>query len=68
MPRDSDSRIIPREEDAVREWLASDRVFHIMRDHPWQCTSILGGIGFTSHMYSLVEIGQILQFKRENVT
>lgn len=44
MSRDSDSPIIPREEDAVREWLASDRIFHIMRDHPMHCTSILGGI------------------------
>jgi hypothetical protein len=46
MSRDSDSQIIPREEDAVREWLASDRIFHIMRDHPDHCTSILGGIDF----------------------
>lgn len=50
MSRDSDSRIIPREQDAVREWLASDRVFHVMRDHPWQCTSILGGISFTLYL------------------
>lgn len=42
MSRDSDSRIIPREEDAVREWLASDRMFHIMRDHPWHCRFIVG--------------------------
>jgi hypothetical protein len=44
MSRDSDSRIIPREEDAVREWLTSDKIFHIMRDHPWQCVNILAGI------------------------
>ncbi|KAI9563629.1 hypothetical protein GHT06_011093 [Daphnia sinensis] len=42
MSRDSDSQIIPREEDAVREWLASDRMFHIMRDHPWHCRFIVG--------------------------
>jgi hypothetical protein len=38
MSKDSDSHIIPREQDAVNEWLASDRIFHIMRelrDHPW---------------------------------
>ncbi|XP_059351552.1 uncharacterized protein LOC130689401 [Daphnia carinata] len=34
MSRDSDTAIITREQDAVREWLASDRDFHIMRDHP----------------------------------
>ena len=35
--RDSDSLIIQREEDAVREWIASERTFHIMRDHPAHC-------------------------------
>lgn len=44
MSRDSDSLIIQREQDAVAEWLASDRVFHIMRDHHLHCTAILGGI------------------------
>jgi hypothetical protein len=42
MSRDADSPIIPREEDAVREWLSGDRIFHIMRDHPLHCVSILG--------------------------
>lgn len=44
MSRDADSPIIPREEDAVREWLSGDRIFHIMRDHPLHCVSILGGL------------------------
>ncbi|XP_045028866.1 uncharacterized protein LOC116920980 [Daphnia magna] len=43
MSRDSDSAIIAREEDAVREWLASDRTYHIMRDHPQHCVTFLGG-------------------------
>lgn len=43
MSRDSDSRILSREEHAVREWLASNWMFHIMRDHPWHCRYILGG-------------------------
>ncbi|XP_046459065.1 uncharacterized protein LOC124205651 isoform X1 [Daphnia pulex] len=42
MSRDSDSHIIPREQEAVNEWLASDRIFHIMRDHPWHCRFIVG--------------------------
>ncbi|XP_046637085.1 uncharacterized protein LOC124315451 [Daphnia pulicaria] len=42
MSRDSDSQIIPREQDAVNEWLASDRIFHIMRDHHWHCRFIVG--------------------------
>ncbi|XP_046449582.1 uncharacterized protein LOC124198012 isoform X3 [Daphnia pulex] len=44
MSRDADSPIIRREEDAVREWLSGDRIFHVMRDHPKHCVSILGGL------------------------
>ncbi|KZS08982.1 Uncharacterized protein APZ42_026988 [Daphnia magna] len=46
MSRDSDSLIVvPREQDAVREWLASDDIFHTMKDHPNHCsTSMLGGM------------------------
>jgi len=32
--RDTDTRILLREKLAVDEWLASDKSFHIMRDHP----------------------------------
>jgi len=42
--RDTDSRINMREKYAVDEWLASDKSFHIMRDHPWHGTQILGGM------------------------
>ena len=42
--RDCDSRITQREVDAVNDWLKSDLHFHIMRDHPWHGTEILGGM------------------------
>jgi hypothetical protein len=42
--RDCDSRITQREVAAVNEWLDSDFLFHIMRDHPWHGTQILGGM------------------------
>jgi len=42
--RDADSRLSIREADAVAEWLNSDRDFHIMRDHPYHNTEILGGM------------------------
>ena len=32
--RDLDSRIIPREVEAVNEWLESEKSLHVMRDHP----------------------------------
>ncbi|XP_046632219.1 uncharacterized protein LOC124311892 [Daphnia pulicaria] len=43
MSRDSDSVIITREQDAVAEWLASNKTFHIMRDNPHHCSFFLGG-------------------------
>lgn len=42
--RDTDSRLGEREKAAVDEWLASDKDFHIMRDHPYHQTEILGGM------------------------
>jgi hypothetical protein len=44
MSRDLDSRFWRREQMAVREWLDSDKVFHIMRDHPWHNSKIQGGM------------------------
>lgn len=37
MSRDSDSAITSREKEAVSDWLASNKSFHIMRDHPAHC-------------------------------
>ena len=42
--RDCDSRLSYREKLAVDEWMESDKGFHIMRDHPWHGTQILGGM------------------------
>lgn len=42
--RDCDSRLNSREKAAVDEWLKSDKGFHIMRDHPYHTTEILGGM------------------------
>ncbi len=42
--RDTDSRLTYREKQAVDEWLKSDKLFHIMRDHPYHGTEILGGM------------------------
>jgi len=35
LSRDCDSRFSNREVSAINEWLASDKDFHIMRDHPY---------------------------------
>jgi len=42
--RDTDSRLGQREKAAIDEWLSSDKDFHIMRDHPYHATEILGGM------------------------
>lgn len=42
--RDTDSRLGIREKEAVDEWLASDKGFHIMRDHPYHDMPIMGGM------------------------
>lgn len=44
MSRDTDTRILSREKLAVEEWLNSDKIFHIMRDHPYHSNLILGGM------------------------
>ena len=55
MSRDTDSELILREIDAVRQWLnASDATFHAMRDHPWHCTTeILGGTRTRNLFYNV---------------
>lgn len=47
--RDCDSRISQREVEAVNDWLSSGLPFHIMRDHPWHGTEILGGMWGARH-------------------
>lgn len=48
--RDTDSRLNSREARAVKDWMESDKKFHIMRDHPYHRTEILGGMwGVRSH-------------------
>lgn len=58
--RDCDSRVNKREKEAVMEWLDSDKGFHIMRDHPWHTTEILGGMwgskkGVIKNMKELID-------------
>lgn len=44
LSRDTDSRLSFREKEAVDDWLASDKDFHIMRDHPAHDAPIMGGM------------------------
>lgn len=48
--RDIDSRISFREENAVNEWMKSDKDLHVIRDHPHHYYKILGGMwGFRNN-------------------
>lgn len=42
--RDTDSRLSERERFAVNAWLESGADLHVMRDHPYHSTPILGGM------------------------
>jgi hypothetical protein len=42
--RDCDSRLSERDKLAVYEWIKSDKIIHIMRDHPWHTAFIMGGM------------------------
>ena len=63
LSRDSDSPVFPREEDAVRVWLASNQTFHIMRDHPAHCRFFVG-CGFLKMKFNvfLIVLWKILLF------
>jgi len=58
--RDCDSRLSVREANAVNEWLESDKGFHIMRDHPWHGSQILGGMWGIRHG-CLPEFGDLMR-------
>jgi len=46
--RDCDSRLFERDAVAIQEWLASDKMFHIIRDHPgghaWEISAGMWGV------------------------
>jgi hypothetical protein len=44
LSRDTDSRIEPKEIKAIKDWLKSDKNFHIIRNHPMHKRKILAGL------------------------
>jgi protein O-GlcNAc transferase len=44
LSRDCDSRFSDREIWAIKQWIESDKDFHIMRDHPYHAVPILTGM------------------------
>ena len=60
LSRDTDSRISLREKMAVDEWLASDKLFHIMRDHPDHRMPIMAGMFGTKKIPEINNWGELL--------
>lgn len=72
LSRDCDSRISEREAEAVKEWLNSDKDFHIMRDHPYHTVPILGGMwGCRNGLMRKIELSKLINdwtnFERKGV-
>lgn len=61
MPRDTDTRILPREVMAVNDWLQSNKTFHIMRDHPHHSFEILAGMFGTKKIQNIPSWGNIIK-------
>ena len=65
MSRDTDTRILLREQKAVEQWVNSDKAFHIMRDHPWHSCKIQGGMfGVKNNIFNINWIANIENIKQ----
>lgn len=67
--RDTDSRLNLREKAAVDQWLASDKKYHIMRDHPYHQSFILAGMwGMKSSQSSFISANLDIFKESDKVT
>jgi hypothetical protein len=67
MSRDLDSALTARERAAVDDWLASNKQFHTMRDHPSHSIPMLGGMwGFRPSLNR--NLSRLLHYKIYNRT
>lgn len=61
--RDVDSRINKRDELAVNDWLKTNKILHVMRDHPHHHYKILGGMwGHQSHLNRISIEEKVINF------
>jgi hypothetical protein len=60
--RDADSRIHQRDANCIRDWVASKRPFHIIRDHRQHTARIMGGMwGATREFARSVDYRKLLK-------
>ena len=72
LSRDCDSRFSNREIYAIREWIQSDKDFHVMRDHPYHAVPILGGMwGCRNGLMKKIGLNKMIedwgQFQRKGI-
>eukprot|EP01084_Bolivina_argentea_P131808 232600_1 len=65
--RDCDSRLNGRDQSAVEQWLSTNKQFHIIRDHTFHCTQILGGLFGARKGYLLKFKSKFMQYYNQNV-
>ena len=59
--RDTDSRISYHDENAVNQWLKSNKILHICRDHPHHYYKMLGGMwGFKNYLDREIKISNLI--------
>ena len=68
--RDVDSRISQRDKNAVTDWIYSGKNFHIIRDHRFHSTRIMGGMwGATREIAEKIDYDRLLdEFEHINIS
>jgi len=60
--RDADSRLTQRDKNAVADWIKSGKNFHIIRDHKFHSTRIMGGMwGATREIANKIPYDSLLE-------
>lgn len=68
LSRDADSRITDREMSLVDEWIKTNKTFHIIRDHPFHGTEILGGtFGINVKQFNKLYHINTIDYYKENL-
>ncbi len=70
--RDSDSRINERDEWCIQDFIKSPKMFHIIRDHPYHTSFIMGGLwgvkkGMFPHFFKISKMIEIYTSEKANI-
>jgi len=66
--RDADSRICERDRWCIREFLKSDKKYHIIRDHYWHKEPIMGGIfGWKTPLQIHLNLQSVISYSEDMI-